>query len=136
MRILSVTHSFRLLENGSKLILGEEIAVAQSSPRRRPRSRPRIIGGVEDENEEEDDPGSRLLRREALKGRAGFYFACNGPVLSAAASRLTLGLGAGGRGQKLLPAVVAAKVERLSIALRLKSGGFVHGHSADGVFGR
>jgi len=57
------------------------------------------------------------------------------PLVSAAASRLTLRLGAGGRGQKLLPTVVAAKVERLSIAFDVESRCFVHGHSADGVFG-
>jgi hypothetical protein len=36
-------------------------------------------------------------------------------------------------GQKLLPAVVAAKVERLSIAFCVESGCFVHRHAADGV---
>ena len=56
--------------------------------------------------------------------------------LSTAASRLVLWLGTGGRGQKLLPAMVAAKVERLSIAFGVESGGFVHVHSADGIFGR
>jgi hypothetical protein len=56
-------------------------------------------------------------------------------LLSTAASRLALRLGTGGRGQKLLPAVVAAKVERLPIAFGVESGSFVHGHSADGVFG-
>jgi hypothetical protein len=56
-------------------------------------------------------------------------------ALSTAASRLLLRLGTGGRGQKLLPAVVAAKVKRLAIAFGLESGCFVHGHSADGVFG-
>jgi hypothetical protein len=55
--------------------------------------------------------------------------------LSTAASRLVLRLSTGGRGQKLLPTVVAAKVERLSIAFGVKSGCFVHGHSADKVFG-
>jgi hypothetical protein len=55
--------------------------------------------------------------------------------LSTAASRLALRLGPGGRGQKLLPAMVAAKVERLSIAFDVESGCFVHGHSANGVFG-
>ena len=40
------------------------------------------------------------------------------------------------RGQVHLPAVVAAKVERLSIAFGVESGCFVHVHSADGVFGR
>ncbi|MPN51199.1 hypothetical protein SDC9_198841 [bioreactor metagenome] len=63
------------------------------------------------------------------------YFACSVPVLSTAAARLALRLGTGGGGQKLLSAVVAAKVEHLSIALGVESGGFVHGHSADGVFG-
>jgi hypothetical protein len=56
-------------------------------------------------------------------------------ILSTAASRLALRLGAGGRGQKLLPAVLAAKVECFSIAFGVESGGFIHGHSADGVFG-
>jgi hypothetical protein len=32
--------------------------------------------------------------------------------------------------------VLAAKVERLAIAYGLESGCFVHGHAADGVFGR
>jgi hypothetical protein len=66
---------------------------------------------------------------------SGFYLACNVRVLSTAAPRLTLRLGPGGRGQKLLPAVVAAKVERLSIAFGVESGCFVHGHPADGIFG-
>jgi hypothetical protein len=55
--------------------------------------------------------------------------------LSTTASRLALRFGTGGRGQKLLPTLVAAKVERLSIAFGVESGRFVHGHSADGVFG-
>jgi hypothetical protein len=57
-------------------------------------------------------------------------------MLPATAARLFLGFYAGGRGQKLLPTVVAAKVERLSITFGVESGGFVHGHSADGIFGR
>jgi hypothetical protein len=57
-------------------------------------------------------------------------------VLSTAASRLVVGLGASGRGQKLLPALVAAKVERLPAAFGMEGGRFVHVHSADGVFGR
>jgi hypothetical protein len=56
-------------------------------------------------------------------------------MLSTAASRLTLGLGTGGRGQKLLPTVVAAKVVPLSIAFGVERGCFIHGHSADGVDG-
>jgi hypothetical protein len=55
--------------------------------------------------------------------------------VSTAASRLIVRLGTGERGQKLLPTVVAAEVERLSIAFGVESGCFVHGHSADGVFG-
>jgi hypothetical protein len=47
---------------------------------------------------------------------------------------IVLLLSTGGRGQKLLPTVVAAKVERFSIAFSLESGCFVHGHSTDGVF--
>jgi hypothetical protein len=42
--------------------------------------------------------------------------------LSAAASRLALRLRTGGCGQKLLPTVVAAKVERLSLAFGVESG--------------
>jgi hypothetical protein len=56
--------------------------------------------------------------------------------LSAAASRFPLRLGTGGRGQKRLPAAVAAKVEGLSVAFGVESGGFVHGHSTGGVSGR
>ncbi len=56
-------------------------------------------------------------------------------LLSATASRLALGLGTGGCGQKLLPAAVAAKVERLSIAFGVERGRFVHGHAADRIFG-
>jgi hypothetical protein len=56
-------------------------------------------------------------------------------LLSTATSRLALRLGTNGRGQKLLTTVVTAKIERLSIAFGVESGCFVHGHSADGVFG-
>ena len=56
-------------------------------------------------------------------------------VLSTAPTRLALRLGTGGQGQKLLPTVVAAKVEGLSITFGAESRCFVHGHSADGVFG-
>lgn len=56
-------------------------------------------------------------------------------VLSAAASRLGLRLLTGGRGEKRLPTTVAAKVINLSIAFGVESGGSVHGHSADRVFG-
>jgi hypothetical protein len=56
-------------------------------------------------------------------------------ALSTTATRGSLGLRPGGRGQKLLPTVVAAKVERLSTAFGVESGCFVHGHSADGVLG-
>jgi hypothetical protein len=41
-------------------------------------------------------------------------------------------LSTGERGQKLLPTVVATKVDRLSIALNVESGCFVHDHAADG----
>src|ERR1035441_2442863 len=70
-----------------------------------------------------------------LMGMSGFCFAHMERMLSTAAFRLSVRLNTGGRGQKLLPAVVAAKVERLSIAFAVESGCFVHGHSADGVFG-
>ena len=66
---------------------------------------------------------------------SGFCFNDNMRVLSTAASRLALRLGTGGRGQELLSALVAAKKERLSTAFDMESGGFVHGHSADRVFG-
>jgi hypothetical protein len=68
-------------------------------------------------------------------GMSGFYVANNMRVLSAAASRLVLRLSTGRGGQKLLPTVIAAKVEHLSIAFGMESGCFVHVHSADGVFG-
>ena len=68
-----------------------------------------------------------------------FFMFCRLPYdvrsLSTAASRLALRLSTGGSGEKFLPAVVAAKVERLSIGFGVESGGFVHGHSTDGVFG-
>lgn len=56
-------------------------------------------------------------------------------VLFTAASRFALRFRTGGRGQKRLPTMVTAKVEPLSIAFGVESGCFVHGHSADGVFG-
>ena len=60
---------------------------------------------------------------------------CLWRLLSTAASRLALRRGIGRRGQKLLPTAVAAKVEPLSITFGVDSGGFVHGHAADGVSG-
>jgi hypothetical protein len=69
-----------------------------------------------------------------LKRALGAYPGPNVRMLSTA-SRLALRFGTGGSGQKLLPTVVAAKVKRLSIAISVECGGFVHGHSADGVFG-
>ena len=64
-----------------------------------------------------------------------FYFAYNVRVSSTAATSLSRGLSTGGGGQKLLPTAVAAKVVRLAIAFGGQSGGFVHGHSANRVFG-
>ena len=55
-------------------------------------------------------------------------------MLSAAAMGAFGGLCPRGGRKKLLPAVIAAKVKCLSIALRVESRGFVHGHAADGVF--
>jgi hypothetical protein len=66
---------------------------------------------------------------------SGLCFAHMERMLSTAASRLSVRLSTGGCGQKLLPTLVAAKVERPSIAFGVESGCFVHGHSADGVFG-
>jgi len=66
---------------------------------------------------------------------SSLHRACNVGTLSTAGSRLVVRLCAGGRGKKLLPAVVTAKVERLSIAFGVDRGGCVHGHAADGVFG-
>jgi len=84
-------------------------------------------------------PPARHRVREPLNwllmGMSRFCFAHMERMLSTAASRLSIRLSTDGRGQKLFPAVVAAKVERLSIALGVESGCFVHGHSADGVFG-
>src|SRR5680860_95123 len=74
---------------------------------------------------------TRTATRPAAAEITPSFAAC----LSTAASRLILGLRPAGRGQKLLPTVVAAKVERLSIAFGVESGCFVHGHSADGIFG-
>jgi hypothetical protein len=56
--------------------------------------------------------------------------------LSAAASSFVLRLRTGGRSQKLFAAVFSAEIKRLSIAFGVDSGCFIHGHSADGVFGR
>jgi hypothetical protein len=69
---------------------------------------------------------TRLAAAESTPAFAAF--------LSTATSRLALRLSTGGRGQKLLPTVVAAKVEGLSIAFGVENGCFVQGHSADGVF--
>jgi hypothetical protein len=65
-------------------------------------------------------------------GMSGFHLANNMRVLSTAVSIHTLRLSSGGLRQKLLPTVVAAKVERLSIACGAESGCFVHSHSANG----
>jgi hypothetical protein len=70
---------------------------------------------------------TRLVAAKILPAFAAF--------LSATASRLFLRLATGGRGQKLLPTSLAAKVERLSLSFGVESGCCVHGHSADGVFG-
>jgi hypothetical protein len=52
-----------------------------------------------------------------------------------AATILVRWLCTGGCDKKLLPTVVAAEVELLSIAFGVESGCFVNGHPADGVFG-
>jgi hypothetical protein len=44
------------------------------------------------------------------------------------------GFGVTGPVEKLRQAVLTAKIKRLPIALGVKSGRFVHGHSADRVF--
>jgi len=54
---------------------------------------------------------------------------------STTTSGLFLRFGAGGRSEKLLSAVLTAKVVRLAIALSAESGCFVDGHSANRVFG-
>jgi hypothetical protein len=59
----------------------------------------------------------------------------NVQFLSTATPRLALRLGTGGSGQELLATVVAAKVERLSIAFGVDGGCFIYSHAADGVFG-
>jgi hypothetical protein len=53
---------------------------------------------------------------------------------TAAATGITLRLSTGGGGQKLLPTVFAAKVERLSIALGVDRSRFINRHAADGIF--
>jgi len=57
----------------------------------------------------------------------------SGVSLAAAASRLSAGLGLCGTGKELLPAVLAAEVGRIAIAFGMESGGWVHGHAADGI---
>lgn len=57
-------------------------------------------------------------------------------MLTAATAGLDFDLGAGGFGDKLLPTVVAAKIERLSIAFGVKSSCLVDTHSTDGIFRR
>jgi hypothetical protein len=66
---------------------------------------------------------------------AALFISPGETLLSTTASGFSLRPGTGGRGQELFQAVAAAKVERLSIAFSVQGGGFVHGHSADGVFG-
>lgn len=66
---------------------------------------------------------------------SGFCFAYNVRMLSTAAPRFILGLGTGACRQKLLPTMVAAKVEHLSIAFDVECSCFVYSHSTDGVFG-
>jgi len=75
------------------------------------------------------------MRRTTNPLAAGEILPSFAVLASTAAPGLVLRLGAGGRGQKLLPTVVAAKVERLSIAFDVEGGCLVHGHSADRVFG-
>ena len=82
-----------------------------------------------------DSPGLAEPRNILWLGMCDFHFAYNAPLLSTAACGLIIRLRTGWRRQKLLPTVVAAKVERLSIAFGVESGGFVHSHSADGILG-
>ncbi len=60
---------------------------------------------------------------------------CAGWASSTGAAGLANGIGLGGRGQELLPALLAAKVEGLAFTFGLERGGGVHGHAADGVLG-
>ena len=53
----------------------------------------------------------------------------------AATARLLCGLCIGRHGQEFLATMFAAKVKCLSIAVRVNSGGFVNGHSADWILG-
>jgi hypothetical protein len=55
--------------------------------------------------------------------------------LSAAASKIVVLLTTGWIQQKLLPTVIAAEVEHLSIPFGMESGCFVYCHPANGVFG-
>ena len=56
-------------------------------------------------------------------------------MLSTAAARGALRLDISRGSEKFLATMVAAKIERLAIALSVQSGCLVHGHAADGVFG-
>lgn len=79
--------------------------------------------------------GLAELLNELLMGLARLYCIFNAWMLFAAASILVIHLGLRRFGQKLLQTVVAAKVERLSIAFGAERRCFIHGHPADGVFG-
>lgn len=56
-------------------------------------------------------------------------------MLSTAAARCALRLDISRGSEKFLPTMVAAKIERLAIALSVQSGCLVHGHAADGILG-
>jgi hypothetical protein len=59
-----------------------------------------------------------------------------GVVMLVAFAAATIAVGFGGRGlcQKLRPAMFTAKVMRLAVSFGVKSRGFIHRHSANGVF--
>jgi hypothetical protein len=85
--------------------------------------------------------GQRILSlagmREAVPACqfTGYHHASFTAFCSTTTSGLVVRLRAGGRGQKLFPAIITAKVERLSVAFGVEGGFFVHVHSAIGVLG-
>jgi hypothetical protein len=59
----------------------------------------------------------------------------NGAALTTATARCFLGFFLGGTRHELLAAVVAAEVERLTVAVSVNRSRFIHVHSTHGIFG-
>jgi hypothetical protein len=73
--------------------------------------------------------------QKILHSRRGFYFSLAVTVMYVIAATIPARFGARKLRQKLFPAVLAAKIKCLAVAFGVKRRRFVHGHSADGVFG-